>query len=77
MKKVETTWKDIGAALLIDAACFGPFLGNGLRVIMADDLGVDYFDPKDTNDELWTMGTIASFIPVATIITIKERIKGI
>jgi len=67
--------RDIGAALLFDAAALPPFLGNAVRVILADDLEVDYFDPKDTNDQLWVAGTIASFIPVATIIAVKEMVK--
>jgi len=69
--------KDIGTALAIDAVCLAPFLGNGIRVILASDpdVDIDLLGPKDANDQLWAMGTIGSFIPVATIITIKEMIK--
>ena len=69
--------RDVGAALAIDIGCFGPFVGNTLRLLagMSEEIDVDYSEPKDINDQLWIMGTIASFIPVATIITVKELIK--
>jgi len=67
--------RDIGASLLIDTGCSLPILGNALRAFLSKNLDVDYADPKDANDKLWVVGTIASFIPVATIITVKEMMK--
>jgi len=79
MKKLEVVFgsgfKGLGTALLVDVVSAAPLLGNVVRVLLADDLGVDLIDPKDKDDALWAMGTIASFIPVATILTIKERVK--
>lgn len=76
MKKFEDLGpKDIGIALLTDAICLPPLVGNTIRLILAEDLDVDIMEPKNTNDKVWVIGTVLSFIPVKTIITIKEMIK--
>lgn len=75
MKQINTGLKDFGEALYTDAISLPPFVGNAVRAALAVDLKVDYFNPKGFNDNLYLVGTIASFIPVATIIVTKEWIK--